>query len=149
MCGRHWLHLFQAKQVTMKTPTTQTRHVKSIISQPLLALAAASVISALAMAPALAEDYDNRQGNWNHGRGNGGYNDNGHGYRGDWHGYRGDWHGYQPPYYYRRPSHPHAYLYAPPPVYYALPPVYYAPPPVYYAPVPSPGINLVFPIDIR
>ena len=135
MCGRQRLHVFQAKQVTMKTPTTQTRQFRSIISQPLLALAVASVISALAMAPALAEDHDNRQGNWNHGKGNSGYKGNGH----DYHGYHGERHGYQPPYHYRKPSHPHAYIPAP----------IYAPPPVYYAPVPSPGITLIFPIDIR
>jgi hypothetical protein len=105
----------------MKTPTTQTRHGKSIISWPVLALAFALVISAMAMAPALADDHDNRQGNWNNGRGNGGYHGERHGYHGERHGYR--------------------------PGYYGQP--IYAPPPVYYPPVPSPGINLVFPIHIR
>jgi hypothetical protein len=140
----------------MKTPTTQTRHFRSIISQPMLALAFASVISAMAMTPALAAGHDNRQGNWHnsrgnggykgnghsyhdewhgyHGRGNSGYKDNGHGYHDEWHGYHGERHGYQPPYYYRKPSHSNAYIYVPP---------------VYYAPVPSPGITLIFPIDIR
>jgi len=105
----------------MKTATKQIRQCKSIISQPLLALAFALVVGAMAMAPALADNHDNHQGNWNNGRGNGGYHGYGHGYHDERHGY---------PSYYRQP-----YI--------------YAPPPAYYAPVPSPGINLVFPLHIR
>jgi hypothetical protein len=116
----------------MKTPTTQTRHFKSIISRLMLALAFASVISAMALAPVLADDHDNRQGNWNNGRGNGKYN-NGNGKGHDYHGER---HAYQQPYYYNQRPPPHnAYR--------------YVPPPIYYPPVPSPGINLVFPIGIH
>ena len=107
----------------MKNPNTHTRQCKSTLRQPLLALAYALVIGAMAMAPTLADDHGNHQGNWDNGRGNGGYHGNGHGYHEQGHGYR-------PSYNYRQP-----YI--------------YAPPPVYYAPVPSPGINLVFPLHIR
>ncbi len=112
----------------MKTLTTQTRYFKPIISRPMLALAFASVIIAMAMVPALADNHDNNQGNWNNGRGNGGY------YNGNGHGHHGEWHGYQQPYYNGRPPPHNAYG--------------YPPPQVYYPPVPSPGINLVFPIRI-
>lgn len=49
-----------------------------------------------------------------------------YGNRNIYYGYRPD---YRPPYYYARPV--------------------YVPPPVYYQPWQSPGINLVFPLDLR
>ena len=94
----------------------------------MLALAFASVISAMAIVPALADDHGNHQGNWNNGRGNGGY------YNGNGHGHHDERHGYQQPYYNGWPPPHNAYG--------------YAPPQVYYPPVPWPGINLVFPIRI-
>lgn len=70
------------------------------------------------------------QGNQGH---NGGEGRHG-GYRNqhDNHGHRG----------YRRDEHHHDYPYM-----YAQP--VYVPPPVYYPPMPTPGINLFFPIELR
>ena len=90
------------------------------------------------MAPALADDHDNHQGNGNNGRGHGGYNGNrgrGHGYHGERYGYYGNQHGYQQTYQYRRPAQPNGYI--------------YAPPPVYYPPLPSEGLNLFLPFNVR
>jgi len=104
------------------------RHDKPALGLTLLVLA--SAISVLAITPALADDHDNRQGNWDNGRGNG----HGHGHHHGQQGYYGGGYGYQQPYY-RPPVQTRSYI--------------YAPPPVYYPPVISPGLNLVFPINIR
>jgi len=115
----------------MKTLITLAKPVKPSFPQPMLALAFATMVSSMAWTPALADNHDNHQGNWDNGRGNGGYN---HG-KGKGHGYYDNRHGYQQPYYNQRPPPRNAYP--------------YGLPPVYYPPVPSPGINLVFPIGIH
>ena len=116
-------------QVTMKTLRTQIRHSRQIMSWLMRAFVFAVVITVLAMTPAIADGHGHHYG-W------------GHGWHGERYGHYGEWHGYRPPYDYWRPPQPH-------PVIYAPPPVIYAPPPVYYPPLPSPGINLIFPIHIR
>lgn len=108
----------------------QTGHCIMPIIRAMLAFA----VLAFAIAPAYAKDHNNGRGNGNNGRGNGGYN-NGYRGNGNGYGYQGRPRHYHPPYRYSRP---------PPPRYHR-----YVPPPIYYPQIQSPGINLVFPIDIR
>jgi len=91
-----------------------------------LALALASLIGALAISPAFADnDHDNGRGRgWGHRHGD---------HQRDWRGDRDGYYGYQSEY--RRPY------------YYAQP--VYVPPPAYYAPRQSPGVSLFFPLDLR
>lgn len=94
--------------------------------QVAIALAFASLIGGLSMAPAFASRSDE------HDRGDRqDHRDQraSHGYRENY-GYRQDYRPrYRRPYYYERPV--------------------YVPPPVYYEPRQSPGINLFFPLDLR
>jgi hypothetical protein len=115
----------------MKTSTMQARSLRPAISKITIALVFASVISGIAMTPALAENNDRHDEHQDNGRHNG----ESHADR-DRHG------GYQQPHYYH--SQP---VYAPPRVYYSQP--VYAPPPVYYPPQQSPGISFFLPLNIN
>ena len=107
----------------MKTSTNQVRNLKPTISKIVTALAVASVMGAMAVTPALA---DNRKGHQDQGL-----------HKGQFKGDRAR-PVYQPVY---RPVYQPSYYYYSQPVY--------APPPVYYEPQPSAGISLFFPLDIR
>lgn len=106
----------------MKTSTTKGRNFRPTIARIITALAVASMMGGMAIAPALG-DNNGRQGHQDKG----------------WH--KGQSNGYrdQPVYVYR-PVYQEPYYYSAP---------VYAPPPVYYYPQQSPGINLFFPLDIR
>ena len=107
----------------MTTSANHATHVRPATSKIVLALAVASVMGAVAMTPARADN--NRKEHQDQGLHKGQYkNDRG-----------------------RRESRP---VYRPvyrQPYYYSQP--VYAPPPVYYAPEPSPGISLFLPLNIR
>ena len=109
----------------MKTSTKQASNFRPTISKVVMALAVASVMSGMAITPALAKDNDNRQG----------HRDNGL-HKGQSKGDR-DRPEYRPVY---QPVYEHPYYYSQP---------VYVPPPVYYTPQPSPGISLFFPLDLR
>ena len=101
-----------------------------------MGLAIASMLGAMALTPAFAD--------------NDGGHDNGRHYgqqrgenRGDWTRHRGD----RDRHAYRDSRGALVYRYGPDPYYYAAP--VYAPRPYYHAPQPSPGISLFFPLDFR
>jgi hypothetical protein len=111
----------------MKSSILQTRYFKPTGRKAVMALAIASVISGLSIAPAFADKNDGHDKGNRHG--------NKHSQR-EW---RGDREGYGGGYYYR-PEYRQPYYYAQP---------VYVPPPVYYEPRQSPGISLFFPLDLR
>ncbi len=103
----------------MQRATTRARGFRPVTGRLVLALVLAGVVGGAAAAPARADDDD---------RGRGRYErlDRERAARDEWREHH------------RRP------------VYRAPPPAYvYAPPPVVYAPPPPPGINLIFPLNIR
>jgi Ni/Co efflux regulator RcnB len=113
----------------MKTSTNQARNFRPTISKIVMALAVASVIGGMAITPALGQNNESRaRAAQDRGR-NSDRNQNDNRNRND----RRDQRAY-------RPAYQHPYRYSQP---------VYAPPPVYYDPQPSPGISLVFPLDIR
>jgi hypothetical protein len=112
----------------MKTTTQQARTFRPTFGRTAMALAVASVIGGLSMAPAFG-DNDDRRGHRDNGRHNGDRHADRHGDR--------NWRERGPGY---RPMYPHPYVYAAP---------VYAPPPIYYPPQPSPGISLFFPLEVR
>lgn len=105
----------------MKFLIQQAKYLRSIGGNVLMALIFVSALSVFSISSALA-DHDNGHGK---GKGRGDYHHKGHGRHG---GDRDDYR-YRQPYSYARPV--------------------YVPPPVYYRPIPSPGINLIFPINLR
>jgi len=107
----------------MKTETIQTRTLGLTISKLMIALAFASVMSGLAIGPALAEDNDRNNEHHDNGWHKGGSHDR------DRHEHEHDRHEYRDPHYYSQPV--------------------YAPPPVYYVPRESPGITVFLPLDIH
>ena len=107
----------------MKTSTERTRHFRPTISRIVMALTLASVMSGMAMTPALGQNRETQS------RAKAPQDRNQHDNRNR--NDRRDQHAYRPVY-----QHPYSQ------------PVY-APPPVYYAPEPSWGISLFFPLDIR
>jgi hypothetical protein len=109
----------------MNIQATPIAYGQSTVRRPLLALVIVALLAA--MTPAVARDHDGRRGPGNRGNSHGEYRGNAYGHR--------PWrpNGYAQPYW--QPTLPNAYR--------------YEPPPVYYAPFPSPGINLVIPIQIR
>jgi len=107
----------------------ETRSHKTRISQfkrIAMWLAAASLLTALSISPALAKKHDWDDEDEHHGD--------------EWHRehreHHKHWHEYEP------------HVYFPPPVVYGPPPAVYAPsPPIIYAP-PAPTLNLVIPLPI-
>jgi hypothetical protein len=113
----------------MKTSTNQARNLRPTIGKIAMALAVASVMGAMAVTPALADDHNDRKEHQNQGL-----------HRGQYKGDR-DRTVYQPVYQpVYRPVYQDPYRYSQP---------VYAPPPVYYERQPSAGISLFFPLDIR
>ena len=115
----------------MKSLIGQTRYFRSAGSKVVIAITLMTALSLLSMASAFA-DRNNGHG------GRGGNRHSQHGER-EWRGdndggYGNHWQRYG--YGYRQPY----YNYAQP---------VYIPPPVYYGPMQSPGINLVFPLNLR
>ncbi len=103
----------------MQRATTRARGFRPVTGRLVLALVLAGVVGGAAAAPARADDDDR-------GRGRHERLDRERAARDEWREHH------------RRP------------VYRAPPPAYvYAPPPVVYAPPPPPGINLIFPLNIR
>ena len=120
----------------MKFSNLQTTQPRSPGRKALAALVLASVVGGLFISTAYADNDGHNNGNGNGhsnqgqkgqsgNQGNHGDDDH-HGNRNVYYGYRPD---YRPPYYYAQPV--------------------YVPPPVYYQPWQSPGINLIFPLDLR
>lgn len=122
----------------MKISKSRTGLNKTPVCQTLAALVLIAAGSGLPLTSAYADNdgryysdgksnaYQNQNQHRNNGRpGNYQQYDN-HGNRNVYYGYRPD---YRPPYYYAKPV--------------------YVPPPVYYQPWQSPGINLIFPLDLR
>jgi len=108
----------------MKSSIRQAGFFRPTSRKAVVALAFASLLGGLSIAPAFADnDHDNGRGR-GHRHGN---------HQRDWHGDRDGYYGYQPEY--RQPY------------YYAQP--VYVPPPVYYTPRQSPGVSLFFPLDLR
>ena len=114
----------------MKTSTHQARNLRPTFGKIAMALAVASVMGAMAVTPALADDHNDRREHHDQGL-----------HRGQHKGDRGDRDEYRRE---RRPVYRPVYEQ---PYYYSEP--VYAPPPVYYEPQPSPGVSLFFPLDIR
>jgi hypothetical protein len=114
----------------MKTSTHQAPNLRPTFGKIAMALAVASVMGAMAVTPALADDHNDRKGHQDQGL-----------HRGQHKGDRGDRDEFR-----REPQPVYRPVYEQP--YYYSAPVY-APPPVYYEPQPSPGISLFFPLDLR
>lgn len=119
----------------MRPAHYQPERFKAFKRAPLRALFVAAAVSGLLFLPAAAENNGNE--------GNNGKND-GHPNQGqNWqkvppghHGNPGNHYGNYP----YRPVYPQPYYYAQP---------VYVPPPVYYPQWQTPGINLIFPLDLR
>lgn len=108
----------------MRTSNTRARIFSSTVDKIVMALICASMIGGTFISPAFGEDHDRREG----------YNERGRSEHGQ----------------FERGRHKKSRReYHPPPRYYPAP--VYAPPPVVYDPAPyqSPGISIVFPIEIR
>ena len=118
----------------MKSTIWQPRHFSLVGRKVVTALAFASLISGLSIAPVLGAGDDDY--GWGAQRGDHGQRGNRHGD----HGQRGEWRGEREDYYGYRPEYRQPYTYAQP---------VYVPPPVYYEPRQSPGISLFFPLDLR
>jgi len=118
---------FHQGKITMKSLIGQSRYFESMLSKIVITITLVTTLSFLSMASAFA-DRDN-----GHGRGNRQNKQNFRQWRNDDEGY-----GYRQSYGYRY-RQPH-YNYAQP---------VYVPPPVYYGPMQAPGINLVFPLNLR
>ncbi|HEX8042043.1 hypothetical protein [Candidatus Deferrimicrobium sp.] len=112
----------------MRTSNMQARIFGSTVGKIVMALVCASMIGGTFISQAFGEDHDRREGYRE------GYNERGRFEHGRYEHGR-----------YKKSRR----VYHSPPRYYPAP--VYAPPPVVYAPAPyqSPGISIVFPIDIR
>jgi hypothetical protein len=112
----------------METLKLITRLFRKLGSKFVLGLIIASTLNLLPISTVLADrdDWDRHEGGWRGGD------------RDDWDRHRGYGNGYRV---YQQPMYPQQ------PYGYAQP--VYVPPPVQYLPPPSPGINLVVPLNFR
>lgn len=124
----------------MKSSVTTKRLNKAHAAQAMAVVVCLVASSGLYLTPAHADNDGrgygqsnaqqnqnyNQSQNRNNGRPSNYQRYDNHGNRNVYYGYRPD---YRPPYYYAKPV--------------------YVPPPVYYQPWQSPGINLIFPLDLR
>ena len=121
----------------MRPSIWRAGHDHGIGPGPLAVLVFSALMGVLTLAPAAAENSGNENnGHPNQARNNNGQKEN-HGNQGNYYGNPGNHYGNNNAY---RPVYRQPYYYAQP---------VYVPPPVYYPQWPTPGINLVFPIDLR
>jgi len=118
--SRQLLAISRTESITLTARSHKTRI--SQLTRLATWLAAAFLLTALSVSPALAKKHD--------------WDDEDEHHREEWHReHHKHWHEYEP------------HVYSPPPVVYGPPPAVYAPPPpIVYAPVPTLNLVISFPI---
>ena len=127
----------------MRPSIWRAGHNRHIGPAPLAAFILSALVGVLSIAPAAAENNGNENNN--------SHNNNGHPNQGQYNNWQKENHGNQGNYYGNPGNHyGNNNAYRPvyrQPYYYAQP--VYVPPPVYYPQWQTPGINLIFPLDLR